>query len=282
MQTPYDKIRLSVALVTRNRPESLERCLKSLRTQNVQPYEVVLSDDSDPDFTTEIKAIASRWDCRYITGPRQGLYPNRNHTALACEGSHIRTMDDDHVLPDGHIQQCMEAVLSDPTSIWTTGEIGFINGEYCAIAETASQLYPSGVGGPVIDLNNNWAIADGSTIYPREVFDRGHRIVEWFPFGSNYLEFGAYLYHHGFRSRCIPGALVKHYAEPITVTRQYNIRVIESQLYASMCFNFHFKYSLTKATKYIFSYIKYSKYNQDVILDLPKLRDMAKKRWSKN
>ncbi|MFM6022178.1 MAG: glycosyltransferase family 2 protein, partial [Dolichospermum sp.] len=40
-------ILLSIALVTRNRPESLERCLKSLRSQNVQPFEVVISDDSD-------------------------------------------------------------------------------------------------------------------------------------------------------------------------------------------------------------------------------------------
>ncbi|XWK91354.1 MAG: glycosyltransferase family 2 protein [Phormidium sp.] len=282
MQTPSKQIKLSVALVTRNRPESLARCLQSLRSQSVQPYEVVISDDSDQDLAKEVEAIASRWDCRYITGPRRGLYANRNHVALACEGTHIRTMDDDHVLPDGHIQQCMEAVSSDPKSIWTTGEIGFINGEYCATAETAAQLYPSGVGGPVTDINNNWAIADGSTIYPTEVFDRGHRMVEWFPFGSSYLEFGAYLYHHGFRSRCIPGALVQHYAEPITVTRKDNIKVIESELYASICFNFYFKYSIKKATKYIFSYIKYSKFNQELIFALPKLRDRAKKRWSQN
>lgn len=282
MQTPSKQIKLSVALVTRNRPESLERCLQSLRSQSVQPYEVVISDDSDQDLAKEVEAIASRWDCRYITGSRRGLYANRNHVALACEGTHIRTMDDDHVLPDGHIQQCMEAVSSDPKSIWTTGEIGFINGEYCATAETAAQLYPSGVGGPVTDINNNWAIADGSTIYPTEVFDRGHRMVEWFPFGSSYLEFGAYLYHHGFRSRCIPGALVQHYADPITVTRKDNIKVIESQLYASLCYNLCFQRNSLLGLRYSLSFIRRANFDPSLILSLNKLIDMVKERWHRN
>ena len=275
------EIRLSVALVTRNRPESLDRCLKSLRSQDIQPFEVVVSDDSDPDLAPKTAAVANYWQCRYITGPRQGLYANRNHVALACQGTHIRTMDDDHVLPDGHMKQCLEAVYSDPKSIWTTGEIGFINGEYCGVCPTATQLCPSGVGVEVTDLDDNWAIADGSTIYPKEVFEQGHRMVEWFPFGSSYLELGAYLYYHGFRSRCIPGALVKHYAEPSTLTRQHNISVVESQLYASLCFNIYFKPNLFLASKSTFSFMQNSKFNKFLILSLPKLLDLAKTRWNK-
>ena len=43
--------RLSVALVTRNRAASLERTLQSLRSQSVEPWEVVVSDDSDEEKT---------------------------------------------------------------------------------------------------------------------------------------------------------------------------------------------------------------------------------------
>jgi len=273
------EVRLSVALVTRNRPESLERCLKSLRSQNIQPFEVVVSDDSDPELAPKTEALAKYWDCRYIKGPRRGLYANRNYTALACKGTHIRTMDDDHVLPDGHMEQCMKAVWSDPKSIWTTGEMGFINGEYCGTSQTAAQLYPSGVAGSVTDVDDNWAIADGSTIYPREVFDEGHRMVEWFIYGYSYLEFGAYLYYHGFCSRCIPGALVKHYADEITLKRQDNISVIKSQIYASLCFNLYFKPNAALAARYTFSGIRYSQYDKKLIWDLPKLIAKAKKRW---
>lgn len=275
------EIRLSVALVTRNRPESLERCLKSLRSQSVQPFEVVVSDDSDPELAPKTEAVAKYWQCRYITGPHRGLYANRNHAALACQGTHIRTMDDDHVLPDGHMKQCMEAVDSDPKSIWTTGEIGFINGKYCGTCATATQLYPSGVGGEVTDVDNNWAIADGSTIYPKEVFDRGHRMVEWFQFGSNYLEFGAYLYHHGFRSRCIPGGLVQHYADEIILKRTKHLNVIESQLYASLCFNIYFQPHPVLAAKYAFSSIIYSNFNQQIMSKIPRLLNLARSRWQK-
>lgn len=279
MSANSSEIRISVALVTRNRPESLNRCLESLRSQNVQPYEVIASDDSDARLTEETKAIAKRWDCQYINGPRRGLYANRNHAALACHGTHIRTMDDDHVLPEGHIEQCLLAVRSDPKSIWTTGEVGFMNGTYCGMAPTANQLYPSGVGGPVLDVNNNWAIADGSTIYPREVFDQGHRMIEWFGFGSSYLEFGAYLYYHGFRSRCIPNVFVEHYADENTWLRQTHINVIKSQLYASLCFNLYFKPNHLLATRYLLTSIIRSRFNKNLLFSLSDLLSKAKERW---
>lgn len=92
-------IRISVALVTRNRPESLRRCLTSLRAQDVQPWEVVISDDSD-DHESAL-ALAKEFGVRHVLGPKRGLYGNRNSSALACEGTHIRTMDDDHTFPPG-------------------------------------------------------------------------------------------------------------------------------------------------------------------------------------
>lgn len=281
MQINYPEIRLSIALVTRNRPESLARCLESLRSQNVQPFEVVVSDDSDPEMAAKTAAIANDRNCRYIIGPRRGLYANRNYAALGCQGTHIRTMDDDHVLPEGHLKQCLEAIYSDPKSIWTTGEIGFIDGKYCGTSATATQLYPSGVSGLVTNVDDNWAIADGSTIYPKEVFQQGHRMVEWFPFGSSYLEFGAYLYYRGFRSRCIPGALVEHYANKNILKRKKDMCVIESQLYASICFNIYFKPNYILAAKYIYSNINYSNFNQKLLGNLPDLIAKAQKRWHK-
>lgn len=272
------EIRISVALVTRNRPESLNRCLESLRSQSVQPFEVVVSDDSDPELACETEAVAKRWNCRYITGPRRGLYANRNHAALACQGTHIRTMDDDHVLPIGHMKQCLEAVCSDPHSIWTTGEIGYINSKYYATAKTAKQLYPSGVSGPVTDINDNWAIADGSTIYPKEVFDRGHRMVECFGYGSSYLEFGAYLYHHGFKSRCIVDAYIEHYSNESTLNRN-DIAYKKSCLYASLCFNLYFKPNYLLATKYIISYLLRLKLAENPFILLPEFFFALEKRW---
>src|SRR5687768_1983353 len=95
-----EEIRISVALVTRNRPESLERCLTSWRRQTVAPFEIVVSDDSDTTQTLAMQELASRFNCKYVRGPQRGLYANRNCAALACQGTHILSADDDHTHPE--------------------------------------------------------------------------------------------------------------------------------------------------------------------------------------
>ncbi len=274
-------IRMSVALVTRNRSESLARTLKSLRNQSVQPFEVVVSDDSDPDRAHETREIVDRWDCRYVEGPRRGLYANRNHVALVCEGSHIRTMDDDHCFPAGHFEQCLVAVRSDAEAIWTTGEVGFIDGRLRWEHPMASQLVSSGVGGRVENIDSNWAIADGSTIYPRAVFDRGHRMVEWFNYGSSYLEFGAYLYRKGFQSRCIQGALIEHYPQDeLILTRGGDLQGIESVLFASFCYNLHFKPNYFLMGRHLLSKTLLTREKLKLLRNMNSLADRARKRWS--
>ena len=274
-------IQLSIALVTRNRPDSLNRCLESLRQQSVQPFEVVISDDSDPDQSNQIKAISDRWDCRYIRGPRRGLYANRNHIALACQGTHIRTMDDDHIFPEGHLEECLKAIRLDPQVIWTTGENIFINGKYHGGSPTAGQLNASGVAGAVGDIDDNWAIADGSTIYPREVFDQGHRMVESFNYGSSYLEFGSYLYQYGFKSRCIPGVIVEHYpVDSSIIGREYAPKIIKSHIFACICYNFHFKPNVVLGMRYILSKLARVSFDKECVQSTFDSLQKAQERWS--
>ena len=239
--------RLSVALVTRNRPASLRRSLASLSAQSLQPWEVIVSDDSDSSHSSEVRAAASEFGARYIAGPRRGLYANRNAAAAVCAGTHIRTMDDDHTLPANHLAQCYEAIERDPAAIWTCGEEGYLDGRRHAFLANAIQLHPSGVGVVAENADDNWAIADGATIYPREVFDRGHQLAEDFAFGSSYLEFGALLYRRGWRGRCIPKAYVEHHYDGGTLNRQAE----ESVLYASLCYNLRFKPSPARALRYL-------------------------------
>ena len=68
------------------------------------------------------------------------------------------------------------------TAIWTTGERAFLNGKSVGIAQTATQLGSAGVGEAIVRPDDNWGIADGSTIYPRQIYDLEFRIVEDFGF----------------------------------------------------------------------------------------------------
>src|SRR3954451_20622301 len=81
LTTTKREIRQSVALVTRNRPESLERTLRSVKSQDVQPWELVISDDSSEEYAPRVAEIVATFGARYIRGPQRGLYANRNHVA---------------------------------------------------------------------------------------------------------------------------------------------------------------------------------------------------------
>ena len=186
-------------------------------------------------------------------------------------------MDDDHTFPSGHFAHALQPQpTKDPQAVWTTGEIGFMDGKSHGNLEIAVQLHPSGVGGPVSDPDNNWAISDGSTlIYPRTVFERGLRMVEDMGYGSSYLEFGAFLYRHGFRSRCIPGAMVQHYATASDCWRPWSLK---SRLFASLCFHPYFQPNRMLAAKYL---LLYAFLRQPALLfEFPYMIKKARTRWN--
>lgn len=251
-----DEIRISVALVTRNRPESLERCLKSLRSQNVQPFEVVISDDSDAEHQEATKNVAERWECLYIQGPCRGLYANRNHVALACKGTHIRTMDDDHEFPEKHLENCLIAIKHDPQSVWIIGEYLPMQSVGMPPHPCPGQLHPRGFSSLPKDTQNCWAISDGASIYPKKIFESGLRFVESWKFGYSYLEFGSRLYYLGYRIRHLESTYVIHHFD--SKKRSFNDKNMEesSRFFAMMCYSFLYQSHLKNKSMFYLEIFK--------------------------
>jgi glycosyltransferase involved in cell wall biosynthesis len=223
-------IRISVALVTRNRPEILRRCLESWRAQTFQPFEIIISDDSDEGSATRDTAL--RFACKYIAGPKRGLYANRNSASLACTGTHILSADDDHTHPADYLERIHELVLSDPRRVWAFGErhpgspgpISF-----------PGELHRSGAGTPPRDPTDCAAIADGASIYPRETFDRGFRYDESYPFGGLWYLWGKVLKKAGWRISISDKTFVWHHdeIEKRTTDRNFLARQIAANTYAA-------------------------------------------------
>lgn len=238
-------IRLSVALVTRNRPSSLERTLGSLCAQEIRPYEIVVSDDSEDRVASDVLRISERFGCHYVRGPRRGLYANRNRAAAACTGTHVRTMDDDHEFPAGHLAACLAALREDSASIWIIGE--YLPGhERNGIPPPCpGQLTPRGYSSTPPDPQRCWAIADGGSIYPRAIFDAGLRFEETFKFGAAYLEFGSRLQWLGYRIRFLPDTYLVHHFD--IKNRSFNEPEIEfaAQFLAALCHSFIYQPSAT-------------------------------------
>ncbi len=235
-------VRLSVALVTRNRPDSLARTLRSLRAQDVQPFEVIVSDDSDPDRAPASRTVALEHGARYVEGPHRGLYANRNAAAIVCEGSHVRTMDDDHEFPPGHMATCTGAVQRSPEIVWIIGER--LPGEDGGAQRCPPQLSPRGFSVAPREGEPMWAIADGAAIYPREIFDRGLRFSESFPFGASYLEWGSRLRWLGYEIRYLSDTFVIHHFDPAARSFSDVRCSAGARLFAGMCHSFIYQRSL--------------------------------------
>lgn len=221
----HPDISLSAALVTRNRPEQLARCLRSLRAAAESPDEVVVSDDSDKGIAPLTREVAERFSCRYIRGPRRGLYANRNFSASQCRGTHVRTVDDDHEFPKNHWRRVREAVATDPEAVWVIGEFY----DWAKVREpfpAVPEIQPRGFSFPPKNPDASMAISDGATVYPRRVFAE-NRMLERFLFGSVYLEFGARLKARGYRIRQLSTTYIIHHF--VEGARSYDLPLVQVQ-----------------------------------------------------
>ena len=237
-------VSLSVALVTRNRPDSLQRTLRSLGAQDVELFEVVVSDDSEPALARVTREVALEHGCRYVAGPQRGLYANRNAAALSCQGSHVRTMDDDHEFPAGHMSACLRAVHEHPHAIWIIGEClpGEEAGEQRWVCPP--QLHPRGFSVTPPNGSRIWAISDGAAIYPREIFTRGLRFYEGFLFGASYLEWGSRLHWLGYEIRHLDDTYVIHHYDPDTRSIKDVRGESAAALFAGLCHSFIYQPTL--------------------------------------
>lgn len=239
------QIKLSVALVTRNREDSLARTLLSLSKQDVQPFEVVISDDSDrQEAIAANKELAKKYEYIYVKGPDRGLYANRNFVARQCRGTHIRTMDDDHEFPEGHIRACIDAVGRDCQAVWTIGEYYPKDKLRPLPAAIPGQLHPRGFSSRPVNMLEYYGISCGATIYPRSVVDKNVLNLEPYTFGMLYLEYGARLVNNGYRIKFLDTTfIVHHYDENNRSVSSLSI-LNSARIFSMFMFSFYHKRSL--------------------------------------
>jgi len=220
-------VQLSIALVTRDRPDWLRECLQSWRAQSVQPFEIIVSDDSDDALQKKSRQIAEEFGARWIAGPRRGLYANRNSAFRASKGTHIMSADDDHTHPAGFVATIVGAIESDTEAIWTVTERS--PNRATDPLEAPGELRSNGTIGPPENVEHSAAIACGSTVYPRKVFEKGLYYDETYRFGGMWYLWGHQLRKAGFRIRHCPATFVWHHTES-SRPRQDDLQWLRSQL----------------------------------------------------
>lgn len=241
-------IKLSIALVTRNRPDNLNRVLQSVLSQNTDIHEIIVSDDSnDEDSKQQNRLIAERFDCKYIAGPQKGLYANRNCALKNCSGTHIRTMDDDHTFPESHFLECLNAINEEPTVIWTIGEYNHMvkNENRVLPSPIAGELKARGFSSDPTTLDDYYGISCGGTIYPRKIIDDKIFNCDYYKFGKMYLEYGSRLKFKGFRLKPLLSTYIIHNDDRLLDKNSLiTFDMIEATHFAIFCFSFKYKPSL--------------------------------------
>lgn len=222
---PVDRS-VSVIVCTRDRPEQLEQCLRSLQGLAHPPHEIVVVDNAPTSEATQ-QLVAHLPGIRYVLEPRPGLSVARNTGIRHSTGEIIAFTDDDVLVHPDWIARLQQAFQTD-TIMAVTGLM------LPAELETEAQLiFHQGSGGPgwqyqplmfdtqfFEDMKSRgvpvWRIGAGANMaFRREIFDRLGGFDERLGAGasgcSEDSEFWYRILEDGWLCRYDPTAVVFHY-----------------------------------------------------------------------
>lgn len=146
----------SIVVCTQDRPQQLDACLSSLRSQDYPRIEVVVVENGKRGAAEE---IARRWNARYLFDPQPGVSAARNSGVRCAVGEFIAFIDDDAVADAGWIS-VLACEFEDP-----------------AVSGIAGRIVPLTAGGECgsssRELPNGWEPAFGRRII-------GQSSPDWF------------------------------------------------------------------------------------------------------
>jgi glycosyltransferase involved in cell wall biosynthesis len=133
--------RISIVIVTYNRPLLVQQTVRSLLNQSVQPFEILVIDDgSNPP----LKITADFQNFKLIRFDKEkGLSNSRNFGINAAKGEYVAFLDDDTVVSQHWLEAVQKGIASggdvlggplrplykaNPPSWWTEKDFGYMAG----------------------------------------------------------------------------------------------------------------------------------------------------------
>jgi glycosyltransferase involved in cell wall biosynthesis len=113
---------LTIAIVTRNRNQSLTHCLQSLVSQcNPQLQIVIIDNNQSSTLKTTLKKYRTTLKIRYFHQPIKGISRCRNLALQKCSTAYIAFVDDDCILKKNWLQEAVNSINSYPCSAFFQG-----------------------------------------------------------------------------------------------------------------------------------------------------------------
>lgn len=213
---------VSVIICTRDRPQLLERCLRSLKELDYYDYEIIVVDNCSKD--PEVKAIAEKYEAVYCREDRPGLDNARNAGIKAAVFDIVAFIDDDATAGRGWLrgiargftdQEIMAVTgLVVPQSLETIAQIqferyggmgkGFQPFTISRICQNQKELF----------FSSGWGVG-ANMAFRKKIFsligDFNPALDVGTPAsGGGDIEFFFRVVHQGYRLRYEPSAMVRH------------------------------------------------------------------------
>lgn len=225
-------MRVSVIVITLNRPDCVRRCLECLQAQVPPPDEILVVDASTDDRTTHV--VAEFTGVQYLRNPDGfgRMTTSRNLGIKRANGDILAFVDDDAFAHPGWLA-ALRAAFQDP-------QVGAVGGralnhrpdEGTRGVEQVGQLLPSGV------LTGNFAADPGRTIEVHHVMGcnmayRREVVAQLGGFREDYTGISGLredtdmclrVRQLGYRILFVPGACVDHVGAPQAVGRRFDTR----------------------------------------------------------
>lgn len=132
---------VSVVICTRNRPEQLARCLRSLQNLSQPPHEILVVDNAPSSDATR-KLVTQMLGIQYVLEPHPGLSVARNTGIRHTKSDLIAFTDDDVIVHPDWITRLQQG-FQDPKVMAVTGLM--LPAE---LATEAQLIFQRGSGGP--------------------------------------------------------------------------------------------------------------------------------------
>jgi GT2 family glycosyltransferase len=104
---------ISVCIPTKDRPEELKRCIRSILHQSSLPAEIVVIDDGNLDPTLSRKMVEPYAHFQYFKKDKPSLSSSKNLTKALATTDLILILDDDTVLDTRYIESIFEIFRKD-------------------------------------------------------------------------------------------------------------------------------------------------------------------------
>ena len=213
-------VRLTIGITTRNRPDALRRCLRSLAAVAHLSPEVIVFDDAS---STPVHECLAAWDLpmtvRVIRDDRApGYITGRNLLMREASAPSVLLMDDDAALVSADpIERALRLLETD-------GQLGAIAFAQCAADGTR---WDDGMQPARSDV---WCILPAfigfAHMLRRDVFTTIGGYRESFVYYGEEKELCLRLIEAGYRTLYLPDALVIHEPDPSGRSRQRYLRYV--------------------------------------------------------